>query len=135
MTDQDKAEKLRKIIRELRDQGETYDSLGAQAGVSSATIHRIANEEGGRREKTLNKVYKALSDLVPGEDQQGSLQGFASPFSPSSSKSALEKEYESTIQQIDRLMADDSVPVIYKRELLRLISSNITSLENLAEND
>lgn len=134
MSDQPKVEELRDIIRKLRERGETYDSLGTQAGVSSATIYRIANEKGRRREKTLNKVYRSLSDLVPEEDKQGSIRGFASPFSSSSPKSPLEKEYESTIQQIDRLMADDSVPVIYKRELLRLISSNITSLENLAEN-
>lgn len=131
MKSEKKVEELKHIINKLREQGETYNSLGGKAGVSSATIYRIANEESNRKKKTVNKVYRALADLVPEEDE-GPISGFSSPFSPKN-KSPLEKEYEAIIQKIEATMSDESIPVIHKKELLNLISSLITSVKKLAQ--
>lgn len=135
MTDSEQSEelaKLRELIEKARYRGETYESLGTKAGVSSTTVYRVDKGEGEPRRKTINKLTGALEYLLSrGEKEQGVLEGYSSPFSLS--ESPLEDEYREVVEQIRKIIKDESIPLAYKRELLEDISTVSSSIRRLAE--
>lgn len=133
MVKEEKIEDLKKMIEELRHKGETYESLGTKAGVSSTSVYRLANGEGEPRQRTIRKVFETAQYLLGREREKGVMKGYTSPFSPDKPKNQLEEEYQNMMREIEEIMGNETVPLTYKRELIKDVTTIASSIRNLVE--
>lgn len=127
---------LKDIIRELREEGYSYEELAAEAGVSSTTILRIDKDKTNPRIKTVKKITKALENIREDKTKE-KLRGFTSPFTQNTKipKESLESSYEEIMDMLINFIQDDNVPKKYKKNLLRIIRHDILSFESMTDNN
>lgn len=128
-TFEDKLKRLKKRVRKLRKEGKTYQELGAKAGVASTTIFRIYKGRREPRPKTVNKILKALGDT---STEKGVVKGFASPFTREDT-SLIEEQYQKARKRFEKVISDNSIPLTYKKELIKILLTTISSIERLAK--
>lgn len=131
-------EHLKDIIQELKEEGYTYEELGAKAGVSSTTILRIHRDRTDPRVKTVKKITNALEKMTSEPEKEPAHDlGFTSPFSESqeikSNDAEIEKNAKVVFTMLDNFLQNHDVSKDYKKNLLRLLVNIISTFLNLSE--